>query len=153
MNVLEDTIRVQLKQGFDWLPSFLHLNDEAADKKIPLQVTGIDTGAGEVVFDEPITVGFVIKDRDGVVCDDSCEFAFDGVCDDGSEGELDEYYEYYGYYKDDDLGGYYGGEDGTEGPQDEAGGSYGEGDVSLKAILTTILIFLVFESEYNHLSA
>mmetsp|Transcript_16378 Transcript_16378/g.15700 ORF Transcript_16378/g.15700 Transcript_16378/m.15700 type:complete len:936 (-) Transcript_16378:423-3230(-) len=128
LNVLEDTIRVQLKQDFDWLPSFLSLTDEAADKKIPLQVTGIDTGAGEVVFDEPITVGFVIKDREGVVCDDSCEFAFDGVCDDGSEGKLDEYYEYYGYYKDDDLGGYYGGEDGTEGPKEEAGGSYAEGD-------------------------
>jgi hypothetical protein len=145
LNVLEDTIRVQLKQDFDWLPSFLSLTDEAADKKIPLQVTGIDTGAGEVVFDEPITVGFVIKDREGVVCDDSCEFAFDGVCDDGSEGKLDEYYEYYGYYKDDDLGGYYGGEDGTEGPKEEAGGSYaegdGEGEVNLKAIITLSLIF------------
>ena len=107
--VLEDTIRVQLKQGFDWLPSFLSLTDEDASKKIPLQVTGIDTGAGEVVFDDPITVGYVVKDREGVVCDDSCEFAFDGVCDDGTEGEYYEYYEYYGYYLDDDLGGYYEG--------------------------------------------
>jgi len=107
--VLEDTIRVQLKQGFDWLPSFLSLTDEDASKKIPLQVTGIDTGAGEVVFDDPITVGYVVKDREGVVCDDSCEFAFDGVCDDGTEGEYYEYYEYYGYYLDDDLGGYYNG--------------------------------------------
>ena len=69
-------------------------------------MTGIDTGAGEVVFDDPITVGYVVKDREGVVCDDSCEFAFDGVCDDGTEGEYYEYYEYYGYYLDDDLGGY-----------------------------------------------
>ena len=107
--VLEDTIRVQLKQGFDWLPSFLSLTDEDSSKKIPLQVTGIDTGAGEVVFDDPITVGYVVKDREGVVCDDSCEFAFDGVCDDGTEGEYYEYYEYYGYYLDDDLGGYYEG--------------------------------------------
>lgn len=106
--VLEDTIRVQLKQGFDWLPSFLSLKDEDESKKIPLQVTGIDSGAGEVVFDEPITVGFIVKDREGVVCDDSCEFAFDGVCDDGTESEYYYYYANYGYYMDDDLGGYYG---------------------------------------------
>jgi hypothetical protein len=99
LNVLDDTIRIQLKQGFDWLPSFLTLTGEDPSKSIPLQVTGIDTGAGEVVFDDPITVGFVVKDREGVVCDDSCEFAFDGVCDDGTESEYEEYYEYYGYYK------------------------------------------------------
>ena len=39
--VLEDTIRVQLKQGFDWLPSFLSLKDEDESKKIPLQVIRI----------------------------------------------------------------------------------------------------------------
>jgi hypothetical protein len=107
--VLEDTIRVQLKQGNDWLPSYLSLKDGDDQTKIPLQVTGIDTGAGEVVFDDPVTVGFIVKDREGVVCDDTCEFAFDGVCDDGSE---DSYYYYYyesefNYYLDDDLGGYY----------------------------------------------
>jgi hypothetical protein len=85
--VFEDTIRVQLKQGFDWLPSFLTLKGEDENKKIPLQVTGIDTGAGEVTFDDPITVGFIVKDREGVTCDDSCEFAFDGVCDDGTGDE------------------------------------------------------------------
>jgi hypothetical protein len=105
--VLEDTIRVQLKQDNDWLPTFLSLSDEDEGKKIPLQITGIDTGAGEVTFEEPITIGFVVKDREGVVCDDSCEFSFDGVCDDGTESEYYYYYEYYGYYMDDDLGGYY----------------------------------------------
>jgi hypothetical protein len=60
-----------------------------------------------------------------VVCDDSCQYAFNGVCDDGSEGELDQYYEQYGYYQSDDLGGY-GGSDGTEGERDPAGGSYAE---------------------------
>lgn len=107
--VLEDTIRVQLKQGFDWLPGFLSLSESDDDKKIPLQVTGIDTGAGEVVFDDPITVGYVVKDREGVTCDDSCEFAFDDVCDDGTQTEYYYYYEEYGYYQDDDLGGYYEG--------------------------------------------
>lgn len=107
--VFEDTIRVQLKPDNDWLPSFLSLKDEDDSKKIPLQVTGIDTGAGEVVFDEPITVGFVVKDREGVVCDDSCEFAFDGVCDDGTGDESgydDDYDDDEEYYLDDDLGGY-----------------------------------------------
>lgn len=51
-------------------------------------MTSIDTGAGEVAFTDAITIGFVVKDREGVVCDDSCEFAFDGVCDDGSEDEV-----------------------------------------------------------------
>ena len=105
--VLEDTIRVQLKPDNDWLPSFLSLADEDDGKKIPLQVTGIDSGAGEVVFDEPVTIGYIVKDREGVVCDDSCEFAFDGVCDDGTKSEYYYYYETYGYYMDDDLGGYY----------------------------------------------
>lgn len=107
LNVLEGTVRVQLKQGFDWLPGFLSLMPSDVDKKVPLQVTGIDTGAGEIVFSEPITVGYIVKDREGVVCDDSCEFAFDDVCDDGTESEYYEYYEYYGYYMDDDEGGYY----------------------------------------------
>lgn len=118
--VMEDTIRVQLKQGFDWLPTFLSLKDEDDSKRIPLQVTGVDTGAGEIVFDDPITIGYVVKDREGVVCDDSCEFAFDGVCDDGTESEYYEYYAYYGYYMDDDLGGYYG--------QEEYGGGYAYDD-------------------------
>jgi hypothetical protein len=114
--VLEDTIRVQLKQGYDWLPSFISLKDEDDSKKIPLQVTGLDTGAGEIVYEDPITIGYVVKDREGVVCDDSCEFAFDGVCDDGSESSYYYYYDYgfygyygyYGYFGDDDFGGYYG---------------------------------------------
>ena len=107
LSVSDDTIRLQLKPDYDWLPSFLTLTD--SDKKIPLQVSSINTGAGEVSFENPITVGMVVKDREGVVCDDSCEFAFDGVCDDGTEDEM--YYNYYeegGYYQDDDLGGYYG---------------------------------------------
>jgi len=117
--VLEDTIRVQLKPGSDWLPTFVTLKDDDT-KKIPLQITSIDSGAGEISFDSPITIGFVVKDREGVVCDDSCEFAFDGVCDDGSEAEYDD--DQYGY-KDDDLGGYYAdNEDGNgDGEEDEGG--------------------------------
>jgi hypothetical protein len=107
LSVSDDTVRLQLKPEYDWLPSFLTLTD--SEKKIPLQVSSIDTGAGEVSFDNPITVGMIVKDREGVVCDDSCEFAFDGVCDDGTEDEM--YYNYYeegGYYGDDNYGGYFG---------------------------------------------
>jgi hypothetical protein len=115
LSVSDDTIRLQLKPDYDWLPSFLTLTD--SDKKIPLQVSSIDTGAGDVTFDNPITIGMIVKDREGVVCDDSCEFAFDGVCDDGTEDQM--YYNYYedaNVYEDDYLGGYYG------------DGQYAEGD-------------------------
>ena len=107
LSVSDDTIRLQLKPDYDWLPSFLTLTD--SDKKIPLQVSSVDTGAGDVTFDNPITIGMIVKDREGVVCDDSCEFAFDGVCDDGTEDEMYyNYYEYGGYYQNDEMGGYYG---------------------------------------------
>lgn len=98
--VLEDTIRLQLKQDYDWLPSYLTLKPED-DKKIPLEVVSIDTGAGEVHFATPVVVGYIVADRPGVVCDDSCEFAFDGVCDDGSASEDTENFENYENYQDD----------------------------------------------------
>jgi hypothetical protein len=107
LGVLEDAIRLQLKPDQAWLPSFSSLNGADDNKKIALQVTSIDTGAGEIEYEEPITVGYVVKDREGVVCDDSCEFAFDGVCDDGSEPNDEYYYQNYNYM-DDDLGGFYG---------------------------------------------
>jgi len=122
--VLEDTIRIQLKPGSDWLPSFVTLKDDES-KKVPLQITSIDSGAGEVSFDTPITIGFVVKDREGVVCDDSCEFAFDGVCDDGSESEYDD--DQYGY-QDDDLGGYYSDKEEGEGDGESDGNGYNYDD-------------------------
>ena len=123
LTVLDDVIRVQLKRNFDWLPTFLSLTGADADKKIPLQVTALDTGAGTIQFENPITVGYIVKDREGVVCDDSCEFAFDGTCDDGTEDESYYYYQYYSYYQDDDLGGYYG--EGEGDYYEENGDAYG----------------------------
>jgi hypothetical protein len=108
LGVLEDAIRVQLKPDQDWLPSFMSLKDEDDTKRIAMQISSIDTGAGEVTFAEPITVGYIVKDREGVTCDDSCEFAFDGVCDDGTEPNDQYYYQNYNNYMDDDLGGFYG---------------------------------------------
>ena len=83
--MLDGAIRLQLNPGKVWLPPFLSMKDEDKDKKVFLQVSSIDTGAGDIVIDEPITVGFITKDREGVTCVDSCEFAFDGVCDYGTE--------------------------------------------------------------------
>jgi len=108
LGVLEDAVRVQLRPDQDWLPVFLSIRGEDDSKRIAMQVSSIDTGAGEVIFNEPITVGYIVKDREGVTCDDSCEFAFDGVCDDGTEPNDQYYYEHYNNYMDDDLGGFYG---------------------------------------------
>jgi hypothetical protein len=126
LGVLEDAIRVQLKPDKDWLPSFMSLKDEDESKKIVLQVSSVDTGAGDIVFEEPITIGYIVKDREGVVCDDSCEFAFDGVCDDGSEPNDQYYYENYNQYMDDDLGGFYGeeGDFDGDGEMEEEGYAY-----------------------------
>lgn len=116
LSVSEDEIRLQLKPDFDWLPSYLSLAD--TEKSIPLLVTMISTGAGDIFLDKSVVVGNVIQDREGVFCDDSCDFAFDGVCDDGTADEMYyNYWEYGGYYMDDDIAGYY------------AYGQYANGDV------------------------
>ena len=91
----------------------------AAAKSVPLSVVSIDTGAGSVVLKEPVIIGFVVADREGVVCEDTCRLALDGFCDDGSEGAYEEYYESYGYYQDDN-GGFY---EGPEGSASEKGGA------------------------------
>jgi hypothetical protein len=75
------------------------------DSPVEVFVTKIDTGAGEVVMKgDGILVAKVEPDDDKQQCDDSCEWALDGVCDDGSgQGR---------YWWDDDYGGYnYGEED------------------------------------------
>ena len=63
-------------------------------------VSKVDTGAGEVIMDEEgVIVAKVEADVDDNNCDDSCEWALDGVCDDGSgKGR---------YWYDDDFGGFY----------------------------------------------
>lgn len=122
LGVLEDAVRLQLKPEKNWLPDFMSLKNEPGDKKVIMQVASIDTGAGEIVFDEPITIGYVVKDREGVTCDDSCEFAFDGVCDDGSEPNDQYYYQHYNNYQDDDLGGFYGEPQDVDGDGEVYGG-------------------------------
>jgi len=65
-----------------------------------IYVTKVDTGAGEVIMDDDgVIVAKVESDNDDNNCDDSCEWALDGVCDDGSgKGR---------YWYDDDFGGFY----------------------------------------------
>lgn len=99
LSVESDSIRLQLKPDQSWLSSFSSsLQDDEEGKKILISVISIDVGAGEIIFDTAVPVGYIIKDRAGLVCDDSCEFAFDGVCDDGSQPK-DQYY-YEGYQPD-----------------------------------------------------
>lgn len=80
VSVSYDTIRLQLKPRNSWLPSFITLTP--SDRKIPLQAIRLNTGG------DGVTVGMMVMDRLGVGCDDSCQFAFDGVCDD----PYDDYY-------------------------------------------------------------
>jgi hypothetical protein len=87
VDVSHGVIRLQLTSGSNWLPSSMSLAADQTDKKVPLEVLGLDTGAGMVMYDQPIVIGYIIKDKAGVTCDDSCEFAFDGTCDYGTEGK------------------------------------------------------------------
>jgi hypothetical protein len=89
VGVLPDTIRLQLLPGKKWLPDYLSLGEGDGDKSIALQVVSLDCGAGAVVFGKPVTIGLATRDRAGETCDDSCDFAFDGVCDDGSQDSDD----------------------------------------------------------------
>jgi len=94
-------IILRLRDGFSW-------DDDVFEKGSheDIYVTKIDTRAGEVVFDggKGIAVAKVEADLDDNNCDDSCEYAFDGLCDDGTSKERDWY--------DDDYGGFYGYDDG-----------------------------------------
>jgi hypothetical protein len=58
---------------------------------------------------------FFLHIEDAVECNDSCEWAMDGICDDGSisrdlslhDDDYGGFYGYYGYYSDDGDDGYY----------------------------------------------
>lgn len=99
-SVYDDSVRVLLREGKEWLPDYMGIKE---GERVPIRVTAIDTGAGMITLSEGVVVGYVIPDRDGVSCDDSCEFALDGVCDDSSAvADRD-----WGTFSDDDYGGYY----------------------------------------------
>ena len=83
----EWSVTLELKSDGSWCDE---LKD---DKGVELKVTKVDSGAGEVIFEKPIVVATVVKEPDGDICDDSCEWALDGVCDDGTQPNIvdDEY--------------------------------------------------------------
>lgn len=69
-----------------------------------ITVLKVDTGAGEVTMKgDGVVVAKVESDLDDNNCEDSCEWALDGVCDDGSGSDR--------FWFDDDYGGYYGMDD------------------------------------------
>jgi hypothetical protein len=94
-------ITLRLRDGFSWADNVFA---EGASQDI--FITKIDTRAGEVLMNggDGVVVAKVEADLDDNNCDDSCEYAFDGLCDDGSSKERDWY--------DDDYGGFYGYDDG-----------------------------------------
>lgn len=122
---LEESISLELLPGERW--TSLASLSAAGAKGLPLRVVKIDTGAGEVSFatdnDGGVVAATLVNEPDGDVCDDSCEWANDGYCNDGTAplgGNMDDYEDDYaeGGRKntwDDDYGGnwydddYYGG--------------------------------------------
>ena len=99
------------------------------DKGVELKVTKVDSGAGEVIFEKPIVVATVVKEPDGDICDDSCEWALDGVCDDGTQPNIVD--DEYGW--DDDWGGRYGDDHYYAGFYDDYYGSQFDDEGSLPA--------------------
>lgn len=92
-------IVLKLNEGHAWAAV-----EEKSGTHEYVYVTKIDTGAGEVMLpDDGVIVAKVEPDVDDNHCDDSCEWALDGVCDDGSSKGRE--------WFDDDYGGYYGYED------------------------------------------
>mmetsp|Transcript_15654 Transcript_15654/g.51230 ORF Transcript_15654/g.51230 Transcript_15654/m.51230 type:complete len:939 (+) Transcript_15654:110-2926(+) len=91
--VYPNEIVLKLKEGRSWG------NVPAGQESVELVVTKIDTSAGEYIFQDadgtprPVVVAVVVPDSaattssgEQVRCDDTCMWANDGVCDDGSRG-------------------------------------------------------------------
>merc|ERR1719482_2135575 len=89
--VYENEVVLRLREGKSWAAL-------GSAESMPLVVTKIDTAAGEYIFQDsngkpaPVTVALVVPDSaattasgDVMRCDDTCMWANDGVCDDGSQ--------------------------------------------------------------------
>eukprot|EP01040_Poterioochromonas_malhamensis_P013635 gene13635-15022_t len=85
LSVEETLIRVRLVEGCAWVPSIESLKDKGDDALIYIQVHSMDSGAGEIIDDDGITVGIIKRDIPGLVCNDSCVTSLDGYCEDGSD--------------------------------------------------------------------
>ena len=102
-------IVLRLREGYSWSDDVWQPGDS-----VDLRVTKIDTRAGKVKLGSTssssssgkgVVVAKVEPDLDDNNCDDSCEYAFDGLCDDGTQQSDKDVY-------DDDYGGFYGYDDG-----------------------------------------
>jgi hypothetical protein len=92
----EETMHLELVEGGSWFsgvlqPTLAGIGDAGvpaagADGNVtsmPLLLLGLNSGPGLVMFDPPIILATVIADIPGIVCDDSCGYALDGICSDG----------------------------------------------------------------------
>jgi nitrogen fixation protein FixH len=109
-SVQNSAIVLELVDGKAWVPPSL------VGKSIPpLRVTEVNTGAGMIAVkgDGGVVVATVVADPEGAVCDNSCEFARDGVCDDGSAVSKThrESVKAAGGWEDDLYGNYYYGDE------------------------------------------
>lgn len=97
-------VELVLKEGKSWLPAMTKANENGDEAIAAIFVSKIDTGAGNVDLGsgDGVEVAQVFADPDGAVCDDSCEWSMDGVCDDGSLEESQ-----MRAWEDDDFGGFY----------------------------------------------
>ena len=119
--MLNSALVIELKEGKSWVPAALQKGDTLPS----IRVTQINTGAGAVRLttkDHPdgVVVASVVKDQEGAVCDNSCEFANDGVCDDGTaaSGKQRQRVKEEGDWEDDIYGNYFYGEDGGDNDDD-----------------------------------
>merc|ERR1711988_619126 len=63
-------IILTLKEGKSWATV-------PEGQSVHITVEKIDTGAGEIILDDPVAVAKVESDLDDNMCDDSCEWAMD----------------------------------------------------------------------------
>lgn len=114
--VYENEVVLRLKEGKTWGAAPKDPKESTA-----LVVTKIDTSAGEYIFQDadgtptPVVVAMIVHDTaatgangDLIRCDDTCMWANDGVCDDGSMNRKDQNG---AWWEDDDLGGWYNDEE------------------------------------------
>mmetsp|Transcript_9513 Transcript_9513/g.30411 ORF Transcript_9513/g.30411 Transcript_9513/m.30411 type:complete len:918 (+) Transcript_9513:48-2801(+) len=103
-SVEQTEVVLTLKDGKSWLPLGAGGAGNGEDAIAAIFVEKIDTGAGDVVMagERGVEIAQVFADPEGAVCDDSCEWSLDGVCDDGTyENNVMRAWE------DDDMGGFY----------------------------------------------
>mmetsp|Transcript_15349 Transcript_15349/g.58412 ORF Transcript_15349/g.58412 Transcript_15349/m.58412 type:complete len:926 (-) Transcript_15349:233-3010(-) len=77
--VAEELVKISLQGGSKWA----EVEGEGA---VDLKLTNMDLGAGPYAFpDGGLVIATVYADSDSVTCDDSCMYANNGMCDDGSD--------------------------------------------------------------------